>query len=87
VVGSVLWSLYAFLRSPDDYWEAIRTAISIGGDVDTTAAMTGAISGARVGLQALPLTLAYRLTDQGTWHFEKLVELAGRLHALAVHDG
>ena len=21
VVSSVLWSLYAFLRTPDDYWE------------------------------------------------------------------
>jgi hypothetical protein len=45
VTSSVLWSLYSFLRSPDDYWEAICTAIAVGGDVDTTAAMTGAIAG------------------------------------------
>ncbi len=84
VVGSVLWSLYAFLRSPADFMEAIRTAIAVGGDVDTTAAMTGAIAGARLGLQALPLPLAVRLTDQGTWHFEKLVGLAHELHELVV---
>jgi ADP-ribosylglycohydrolase len=80
VVGSVLWSLYSFLRSPDEYWGAIRTAIAVGGDVDTTAAMTGAIAGARLGLEALPLPLARRLNDQGTWHFEKLVGLSGHCH-------
>jgi len=29
-------------RAPDDYWEAICTAIAVGGDVDTTAAMRSA---------------------------------------------
>ena len=38
VTGSVLWSLYAFLRTPDDYWATVCTAIAVGGDVDTTAA-------------------------------------------------
>jgi ADP-ribosylglycohydrolase len=46
VTSSVLWSLYSFLRSPDDYWETICTAIAVGGDVDTTAAMAGVVSGA-----------------------------------------
>ena len=55
VTGSVLWSLYSFLRSPDDYWGAISTAIAVGGDVDTTAAMTGAIAGTRVGLTQFQL--------------------------------
>ncbi|QDV45274.1 ADP-ribosylglycohydrolase [Stieleria neptunia] len=40
VIPSVIWSLYAFLNSPDDYAAAISTAIRVGGDVDTTAAMT-----------------------------------------------
>ncbi len=79
VVSSVLWSLYAFLRSPDDYWEAIRIAIAVGGDVDTT----GAIAGVRLGLRALPLPLARRLTDQGTWNFEELVGHVHQLHAIA----
>jgi ADP-ribosylglycohydrolase len=48
--SSVLWSLYSFLRSPEDYWETVCTAIAVGGDVDTTAAMAGAVSGAYVGL-------------------------------------
>jgi ADP-ribosylglycohydrolase len=82
VVGSVLWSLYAFLRSPDDYRQTIRTAIAVGGDVDTTAAMAGAMSGARLGLGAVPEKLARRLTDRGTWEFEELVDLAGRCHRI-----
>lgn len=48
VIPSVLWSLYSFLRTPEDYWETVCTAIVAGGDEDTTAAMAGAISGAHV---------------------------------------
>jgi ADP-ribosylglycohydrolase len=81
VVPSVIWSLYAFLRTPEDYWAAISTAIAVGGDVDTTAAMTGAMSGARVGLEALP-PLARQVHDQGTWDYDDLVALAGECHAL-----
>jgi hypothetical protein len=82
VTTSVLWSLYSFLRTPDDYWEAIVTAIAVGGDVDTTAAMTGAISGARVGLEGVPPVLAKRLTDRGTWGYDELVELAMRCYSI-----
>jgi ADP-ribosylglycohydrolase len=76
VTGSVLWSLYSFLKTPEDYWETICTAIAVGGDVDTTAAMAGAISGTHLGLEAIPSRLAHRLTDRGTWGFAELVELA-----------
>ena len=76
VTPSVLWSLYAFLRSPDDYWETICTAIAVGGDTDTMAAIAGGISGARLGLEALPPNLVQRLNDRGEWGSEALVELA-----------
>jgi ADP-ribosylglycohydrolase len=82
VTGSVLWSLYSFLKSPDDYWSAISTAIAAGGDVDTTAAMTGAIAGTRVGLGEIPTDAALLLTDQGSWIYDDLVLLAHNLHAL-----
>jgi len=39
---------------PDDPWLACRVAASLGGDSDTIAAMTGAISGACHGAQAFP---------------------------------
>ena len=83
VVGSVLWSLYSFFRSPDDYMETMRTSIAVGGDVDTTAAMAGAISGAYLGIDALPMDLARRVTDRDTWGYTELVDLAHRCHDLA----
>lgn len=87
VVGSVLWSLYAFLRFPDDYWETICLAISGGGDTDTTAAMAGAMSGARVGLDALPPLLTMKLTDRGSWGYDELVGLAEECCELAGRKG
>lgn len=86
VVPSVLWSLYSFLRTPADYWETVCTAIEVGGDVDTTAAMAGAISGAHLGLQQLPQELARRVTDQGSLGFDELVQLAHRCHELAARQ-
>jgi poly(ADP-ribose) glycohydrolase ARH3 len=80
VTSSVLWSLYSVLRSPSDYWEAISTAIAVGGDVDTTAAMAGAIAGAAVGLGGIPREPAELVTDQGEWGYEALVQLAHDLH-------
>jgi ADP-ribosylglycohydrolase len=76
VAPSVLWSLYAFLRAPEDYGEAVWTAIAAGGDTDTTGAMTGAVSGARLGAAGLPWDLVVRLTDRGNWNAEALVGLA-----------
>jgi len=81
VVASVLWSLYAFLRTPDDYLATIYTAIAVGGDVDTTAAMAGAMSGARLGLSALPQEAVQQLNDRGAWGYEELLGLARDCHA------
>ncbi|MEW6002749.1 MAG: ADP-ribosylglycohydrolase family protein [Nitrospirota bacterium] len=86
VISSVLWSLYSFLRTPDDYWETICSAIEVGGDVDTTAAMAGAISGAYLGLQAIPSDLARFLTDRGQWGFEELVDLAYQCYEIRMQN-
>jgi ADP-ribosylglycohydrolase len=83
VVPSVVWSLYAFLRSPDDYWETVCTAIEVGGDTDSMAAMAGALSGARGGVAALPGDLLARLTDRGQWGAAELAELAQACAAIA----
>lgn len=54
-------ALAAFLLHPDDPWDAVDYAISIGGDTDTIATMTGALVGARRGETALPATWLSRL--------------------------
>jgi len=82
VTPSVLWSLYAFLRSPDDYWETICTAIEVGGDTDTMAAIAGAMSGARLGVAVLPADLVSRLNDRGDWGAQALVDLAESCSAI-----
>lgn len=87
VVCSVLWSLYSFLRTPNDYWETICTAISAGGDTDTTAAMAGAISGAFLGINAIPSRLTGHLTDRGTWKLEALIELAHQCYDIKMQQG
>jgi len=86
VTTSVLWSIYSFLGSPDDFVECISTAIAVGGDVDTTAAMAGAISGARVGLHQIPQQLAHQLNDNGAWGRDELVALTRRFHSLVKQE-
>ncbi len=80
VVPSVLWSLYSFLRTPDDYWETIATSIAVGGDVDTTAAMAGAISGAKNGIDKVPQELLSHLNDRNTWKVSELKKLAQKAY-------
>jgi ADP-ribosylglycohydrolase len=47
--GSVPQAIVAFLES-SDFEDAIRLAVSIGGDSDTIAAITGSIAQARYGI-------------------------------------
>ena len=57
--GSVSEAIIAFLES-DDYESAIRLAISIGGDSDTIACMTGGIAAAYYGIPDEIVEKAYR---------------------------
>jgi len=47
-------ALYAFHHSPNDFEEAVLTAVNMGGDTDSRAAITGAISGAFLGTKNIP---------------------------------
>ena len=51
---SVPTAIYCFLRQPQSYKDAVIYAVSLGGDTDTIAAMAGAISGACLGIEAIP---------------------------------
>lgn len=60
VIPTVLISLYYFLKKPADFCGNIKQVILAGGDVDTTAAITGALCGSFAGIAAIP----QRLVDQ-----------------------
>lgn len=51
---SVPLALYCFLRHADSFEAVLHSAIFMGGDTDTVAAMAGSLAGARLGLEALP---------------------------------
>ena len=71
---SVPTAIYSFLSHPRSYEEAVTYAISLGGDTDTIAAMTGAISGAYLGVEAIPEAWRQRLENRGY-----IIELAEKL--------
>ncbi|RLC87911.1 MAG: ADP-ribosylglycohydrolase family protein [Chloroflexi bacterium] len=82
VIPTVLVCLYAFLRTPANYCEAVGFVIAQGGDVDTTGAITGAISGAFNGIEAVPESLARAVTDRCRYGYDELRALAERLWQL-----
>ncbi|MEA3493888.1 MAG: ADP-ribosylglycohydrolase family protein [Candidatus Margulisiibacteriota bacterium] len=54
VLESVGSAFYAFLKSPDDFYRSVTEAVNAGGDTDTIASLTGALSGAYNGLEGIP---------------------------------
>jgi ADP-ribosyl-[dinitrogen reductase] hydrolase len=51
---SVPVALYAWLRSPNNFREALTSALNCGGDADTVGAIVGALAGAAVGTSGIP---------------------------------
>jgi poly(ADP-ribose) glycohydrolase ARH3 len=76
---SVVTAICCFAGSPDCYAEVIGRAIGQGNDTDTIAAMAGAISGARLGIEAIPSHLVESLEDDGKGK-TYIAELADKLY-------
>ncbi len=60
---SVPSACYIAITYSPDFCDAIRAAISLGGDTDTIAGMAGAIVGAHVGEKGLPVEWVEQLED------------------------
>ncbi|HEX5269927.1 MAG TPA: ADP-ribosylglycohydrolase family protein [Gemmataceae bacterium] len=60
---SVPTAIALFASAPESYTEVVGRAILLGGDTDTIAAMAGALSGAYLGVEAIPAALLHRLED------------------------
>jgi len=70
--SSVPTAIYSFLRHPNSFEECVLYAISLGGDTDTIGAMSGAISGAYHGVEAIPERWKSKLEARD--YIEKLAE-------------
>ena len=77
---SVPTAIASFALTPESYEAAIGNVIFLGGDTDTLAAMTGALSGAYLGADRLPTRLV-RLLENGPQGRAYLRQLANGLHA------
>jgi len=72
---SVPFALYAFMRHPTSFEDCLFCAALHSSDRDTVAAMAGAISGAYLGVEAIPAVWREKLENRG--HIERLaLELA-----------
>ena len=75
--NSVPTAIYSFLSHHDSFKDAVIYAISLGGDTDTIGAMTGALCGAYLGVDAIPEEWKAKLE-----HREYIEELALKLFEL-----
>ena len=69
---SMPFAVYAFLRHPQSFEACLFCAILHGGDRDTLGAMACAISGAYLGVEAIPLTWREKLENRQ--HIEDLAD-------------
>lgn len=72
-------ALYCFMKF-GSFSDAIRAAIRAGGDTDTTAAITGALFGARLGLQGISSEF-YAVQD-----FDHIIRLDSQLYLKPRHE-
>jgi ADP-ribosylglycohydrolase len=63
VLHTVPVCLYCWLRHHDDFRGGIESIVSLGGDTDTTGAITGGLLGAGLGRDAIPEEWLTRLVD------------------------
>jgi len=80
VFSSVLWSLYCFLKHPDNFMNAIYEGIAVGGSVNEVAAMIGAISGAYLGIDKIPRQFMLPLNDRGRYKGEDIYKIAEQIY-------
>jgi poly(ADP-ribose) glycohydrolase ARH3 len=80
---SVVTAIASFTENIVSYANTIMTAITFGDDTDTVAAMAGAMSGALLGIEAVPQHLLSMLEDdvKGLSYLRELATALFELHA------
>jgi ADP-ribosylglycohydrolase len=64
VIDTLEAALWCFLTT-DSYRDAVLAAVNLGGDTDTTAAVTGALAGLAYGIKAIPAVWLEGLAGYG----------------------
>jgi len=83
---------FCTLRYPDDYKKAVQTAVNITGDSDSVGSVTGGILGARLGIEAVPVSWIEALRDKEKLEemicplLEKYFQVSGSENALGLRD-
>lgn len=87
--SSVVTAIASFAMTPRSYKQTIGNVILLGGDTDTIAAMAGAISGAYLGVDAIPGHLLELLEDrhQGRSYIRQLAQQLCATHKAAARRG
>jgi ADP-ribosylglycohydrolase len=78
MVPTTVMAAYCFLRYPTDFERAVGSAIRLGGDTDSVAAVVGGLVGAHIGFGNLPTDLVARIKvapHDAVW----IAEMAERL--------
>jgi ADP-ribosylglycohydrolase len=65
---------FCILRYSDDYKKAVQTAVNITGDSDSVGSVAGGILGAKLGIEAIPVSWIEALKEK-----EKLEKIVGPL--------
>ena len=63
VVHTVAASIFCWLKHRTDSRRAVEEVILLGGDADTTGAITGALAGTTLGASAIPEDLLHRILE------------------------
>jgi ADP-ribosyl-[dinitrogen reductase] hydrolase len=77
IVPTTVMATYCFLRYPTNFERAVRSAIRLGGDTDSVAAIVGGLVGAHIGYTKMPIDLVKQISvfpHDATW----IAELAER---------
>ena len=53
---AVASAMYCFWKHPNDYYRAVHAAINTDGDSDSIGTITGSVLGARLGIEAIPMS-------------------------------
>ena len=72
---AVPMAIYCFLANHDSYEKAVEGAVFLGGDTDTIASMTGAISGAFLGASRIPQKWLNRVREE-TYNPRRVSQIA-----------